>query len=179
MQINNKCRLQRFQKIGESQSKIVRGYSKLITQIRYCLFETCWENDQDQQQVNFSKNVRTREKNSYRHLQRVHKNNAKFGECQPKGVRLIDHLLFYVPLKNILLIWRRRHYRWRAAKFRLMLGTQGLWAGRDHYRATPTATRDLGLSGLIWKTYPFSRLLRHAWGCGGPILTRILTGKRS
>jgi hypothetical protein len=23
---------------------------------------------------------------------------------------------------------------------------------------------------------PFSRLLRHAWGCRGPILTRILTG---
>jgi hypothetical protein len=25
-------------------------------------------------------------------------------------------------------------------------------AGRDLYRATPTATRDLGLYGLIWKT---------------------------
>jgi hypothetical protein len=57
-----------------------------------------------------------------------------------------------------------------------MLGAQGLWAGRDLYRATPAVTRDLGFSGLIRRTAPFSRLLRHAWGCGGPILTRILTG---
>jgi hypothetical protein len=89
---------------------------------------------------------------------------------------LIDYLLFYVPLKNISLIWRRHHCRWRAAKFRPMLGAQGLWAGRDLYRATPAVTRDLGFSGLIRRTAPFSRLLRHAWGCGGPILTRILTG---
>ena len=27
--------------------------------------------------------------------------------------------------------WRRHHYRWRAAKFRPMLGAQGLWAGRS------------------------------------------------
>jgi hypothetical protein len=33
-----------------------------------------------------------------------------------------------------------------------MLGAQGLWAGRDLYRATPTGTRDLGLYGLIGKT---------------------------
>jgi hypothetical protein len=68
------------------------------------------------------------------------------------------------------------HYcRWRAAKFRL-LGAQGLWAGRDLYRVTPAVTRDIGFFGLIRMTAPFSRLLRHAWGCGGPILTRILTG---
>jgi hypothetical protein len=49
---------------------------------------------------------------------------------------------------------------------------------RDLYRATsrPAVTRDLGFSGLIRRTTPLSRLLRHAWGCGGPILTRILTG---
>jgi hypothetical protein len=35
---------------------------------------------------------------------------------------LINYLRFYVPLKNISLIWRRHHYRWRAAKFRPMLG---------------------------------------------------------
>ena len=29
------------------------------------------------------------------------------------------------------------HYRWRGCKFRPMLGAQGLWAGRDLYRATP------------------------------------------
>ena len=33
-----------------------------------------------------------------------------------------------------------------------MLSAQGFWAGRDLYRATPTATRDLGLYGLIRKT---------------------------
>jgi hypothetical protein len=33
-----------------------------------------------------------------------------------------------------------------------MLGAQGFLAGRDLYRATPTATRVLGLYGLIRKT---------------------------
>jgi hypothetical protein len=59
-----------------------------------------------------------------------------------------------------------------------VLGAQGLWAGRDLYRATPSLTWDLGFSGLIRRTAPFNRLLRHAWGCGGSILTRILTGIR-
>jgi hypothetical protein len=85
---------------------------------------------------------------------------------------LIDWLRFYVPLKNFSLIWRRHHSRWRAVNFRPMLGAQG----RDLYRATPAATRDLGFSFLIRRTAPISRLLRHAWGCGRPILTRILTG---
>jgi hypothetical protein len=57
-----------------------------------------------------------------------------------------------------------------------MLGAQGLLAGRDLYRATHTVTRGLGFSGLIRRTAPISRLLRHAWGYGGPILTRVLTG---
>jgi hypothetical protein len=52
----------------------------------------------------------------------------------------------------------------------------GLWAGRDLYRATPAVTLDLSFSGLIRRTAPFSRLLRHTRGSGGPILTRILTG---
>jgi hypothetical protein len=34
------------------------------------------------------------------------------------AVKLVDYLRFYVPLKNISLIWRRHHERWRAAKFR-------------------------------------------------------------
>jgi hypothetical protein len=38
------------------------------------------------------------------------------------GGKIIDYLLFYVPLKICSLIWRRHHYRWRDAKFRLMLG---------------------------------------------------------
>jgi hypothetical protein len=44
-------------------------------------------------------------------------------------------LRFYVPLKNFSLIGRRHHCRWRATKFSPMLGAQGLWAGRDFYRA--------------------------------------------
>jgi hypothetical protein len=64
----------------------------------------------------------------------------------------------------------------KGCKFRPMLGAQGHWAGRDLYRATPAVTRDLGFSGLIRRTAPFSRLLRHTRGCGGSILTRILTG---
>jgi hypothetical protein len=57
-----------------------------------------------------------------------------------------------------------------------MLGTQGLWAGRDLYIATSTVTRELGFSGLIRRTAPFSRLFWHTRGCGGSILTRILKG---
>jgi hypothetical protein len=57
-----------------------------------------------------------------------------------------------------------------------MLSAQSPWAGRDLYRATTTVTWDLGFSGLIRRTAPFSRLLQHTWGCGGPIRTRILTG---
>jgi hypothetical protein len=92
---------------------------------------------------------------------------------------LIDYFLFYVPLKNISLLWRRHQCRWRAAKFRPMLGAQDPWAERDLYRATPAVTRDLGFSGLIRKTAPISRLVRHTWGCGGSILTWILTGTLS
>jgi hypothetical protein len=89
----------------------------------------------------------------------------------------------YVPLKNFSLIWRRH----RAAKFRPTLGVQGLWAGKDLYRATHTVTRGLGISGLVrtapiqspftthtgmWRTYSnpgphgssFIRLLRHVRG---------------
>jgi hypothetical protein len=45
------------------------------------------------------------------------------------------------------------------------------------YRATSVVTRGLGFSGLIRRTAPFSRLLRHTRGCGGSILTRNLTGQ--
>jgi hypothetical protein len=60
-----------------------------------------------------------------------------------------------------------------------LLGAKGLWAGRGLYRVTPAVTRDLGFSGLIRRTAPFSRLLRHTRGCGGSILARILTGYNS
>jgi hypothetical protein len=56
-----------------------------------------------------------------------------------------------------------------------LLGAHGLWAGRDFYRATLTVTWGIGFSGLIRRTAPSSRLLIHAWGCEGTILTWILT----
>jgi hypothetical protein len=80
---------------------------------------------------------------------------------------LTDYLRFYVPLKNFSFIWKRHHWRWRAVKFRPMLGAHGLWARRDLYRATSAVTRDLGFSGLIRRTALFNRLLRHTKGCGG------------
>jgi hypothetical protein len=65
--------------------------------------------------------------------------------CRPPSTQflpldwLVDYLQFYVLLKNISLIWRRRHCRWRAANFRPTLGAQGLWAGWDLDRATNEA----------------------------------------
>jgi hypothetical protein len=49
----------------------------------------------------------------------------------------------------------------------------GLWAGTDIYHATPAVTWDLDFCGLIRKTAPISRLLRHKRGCGGSILIQI------
>jgi hypothetical protein len=74
------------------------------------------------------------------------------------------YVLFYVSLKNFSSVWRRHHCRWRAAKFRLMLGAQGLWAGRGLYRTTPAVTQRLGFSGIIRRTTPFTGLLQHARG---------------
>jgi hypothetical protein len=58
--------------------------------------------------------------------------------CQKK-THIIDWLVTVLcSLNNFHLhvyIWK--HYRWRAAKSRSMLGTQSIWAGRDLYRATP------------------------------------------
>jgi hypothetical protein len=128
----------------------------------------------------------------------------KVGGGVTQQMELIDCLRFYVPLKNFSLIWRRHHYRSRAAKFKPMLGAQGLSAGRDHYRATPAVTRGLGFffrsypkdcpiqspltthKGML-RTYsspdphwsPFIRLIRHTRGCGGPILAWIFTGLHS
>jgi hypothetical protein len=91
---------------------------------------------------------------------------------------LIDWLFTILHVRtaqDFSLIWRRRHCRWRAAKFRPMICTQGFWAGRNLYCAIPAATRGLNFSVLIRMTSPFSRLLRHTRWCGGSILTLILT----
>jgi hypothetical protein len=44
--------------------------------------------------------------------------------------RINRYLQSYIPLENISLKWRRHHYQQRAAKFRSMFSTHGLWAGR-------------------------------------------------
>jgi hypothetical protein len=86
-----------------------------------------------------------------------------------KHIWLIDYLRFYVPLKNLSLIWKRHHCRWRAAKSKFMFDAC-LSAGMDLYCATPVSTHGFGFPSLIRKTAPFT------WGCGGFILTRVLTG---
>jgi hypothetical protein len=85
---------------------------------------------------------------------------------------LIDYLRFYVPLKNISLIWRRQHYLWRAAKFRSILGAQGL--SLSCHTCCDTGRR-------FFLSHPKDRpiqspLTTYEGGCGGSILTRILTG---
>jgi hypothetical protein len=57
------------------------------------------------------------------------------------NVSLFMGLLFYVPSdQEFFRMWRRHHYRLRAKRFRSMLDVQGLWAGRDLYRATSAGT---------------------------------------
>jgi hypothetical protein len=89
---------------------------------------------------------------------------------------LIDWLFTVLrPIPEYFTYVETSAYRRRAAKFRPMLGTQGLWAGRDLYRATPAVTRGLGFSGLIRRTAIINRLLRHTRWCGRSILTQIPT----
>jgi hypothetical protein len=61
-------------------------------------------------------------------------------------------------------------------QYRPMLGAQNPLGRGDLYRATPAVTQSLGFSGLIRSTAPFCRLLRHTRGCGGSVLTQIITG---
>jgi hypothetical protein len=100
-----------------------------------------------------------------------------------KWLALRESVLQSYDWLNICFTFHSRifHYcQWRAAKPRPMLGAQGIWAGRDLYRAIRDVTRGLGFSGLIRRTAPFCRLLQHTRGCGGSILTRILiTGPHS
>jgi hypothetical protein len=101
--------------------------------------------------------------------------------CEASSILILSPLRFrkvVFPLKHFSLIWGRHNCRWSAAKFRPMLGAQGLWAGRDLYLVTPTVIRDLGISGLIWSTTLFSRQVWHTMGCGWSILTRILPGRK-
>jgi hypothetical protein len=57
------------------------------------------------------------------------------------------------------------HCRWQGCKFRPMLSAQGLWAGRDLYRATPTAT--VGTS--VYTVHPKDRHPRPTVGFEPPM----------
>jgi hypothetical protein len=59
------------------------------------------------------------------------------------------------------------------------LGAQGLWAGRDLYQANLRWHRASVFPVSSQGPPPFNCLLRLARGCGGPILTKILSGPHS
>jgi hypothetical protein len=92
--------------------------------------------------------------------------------AKTKCISLSYSMIMYVFAKSLdwLIIWgftscsRIFHFHRMAAKFRPMLGAQGLWAGRDLYRATDTVTQGLDFSDLIQRNAPFSRLLQHTRG---------------
>ena len=48
----------------------------------------------------------------------------------------------------------------KGGKIRPLLGSYGLWAGRDLYRATPALTRGLGFCGLVRRTVPLPWLVQ-------------------
>jgi hypothetical protein len=91
---------------------------------------------------------------------------------------LNDYLLFYIPpIKNLSLIWRRHHCLWKAANFGPMLGAQGIWAGRDLYRATPAVTWGLGFVIAFWIMITFCTLLASLICIFSGLIQRITIGR--
>jgi hypothetical protein len=92
---------------------------------------------------------------------------------------MIDYLRFYVPLKIFSLIWRRPHCRWRAKKLGLCSVLRVLEQGGvsivPHLLWHGASVIPVSFEGPP----PFNSLLRLAKGCGGRILTQILTGPHS
>lgn len=67
----------------------------------------------------------------------------------------IVYLLLSVLLEHF--IWTRHHCQWKAASLRLLLGTDGIGAGRVPYCKTPAVTQDLDfLSHLVWHILTWS-----------------------
>ena len=98
-------------------------------------------------------------------------------ECIKVCFCFVCLLLFNIPLKNISLNWRFHHCHWMASKFRPMLITYNLWAGRDLYSAIPAMTQGLGFWGLIQKTTPNYMLSLTSKGYWGHILTQMSIGQ--
>jgi hypothetical protein len=90
--------------------------------------------------------------------------------------RLIDYLLFYVPLKNFFNDMKTSPLPVKGCKILPHVRLLGPLSREGSLSCTHTVIRDLGFSGLTRRTAPFSRILRRAWRCRGPILTWILTG---
>jgi hypothetical protein len=63
----------------------------------------------------------------------------------------------------------------KGCKIKAYLGAQGLWAGRDLYRATPSIRHRASICPVSFER----RLLRPARRCWGPIITQSLTGPYS
>jgi hypothetical protein len=72
------------------------------------------------------------------------------------SIWLIDYLRFYVPFKNFSLIWRPHQCRWRAAKFRPMLGAQGLLS-REGSLSSMDPTSKISRGGGSWPPVTPSR----------------------
>jgi hypothetical protein len=86
-------------------------------------------------------------------------------------LRLIDYLQFYVPRKNVSLIWRRHHAGEGLPNLGLCSALRSVEQGGIFI-----VTRGFGFSGLIRRAALFSCLLWHTRECGGSILTWILSG---
>jgi hypothetical protein len=82
-----------------------------------------------------------------------------------------DYLLFYVQAQECFTYMDTSPLL--VSKFRPMLGAQGLWAGSDLYRATPTMTQGLGFFHIVQKHQIFcafhyylprhSSIIRRIW----------------
>ena len=79
--------------------------------------------------------TRTKQTEKMKRILRQNKGQSRLSDGS------IDHTLFNVQPKKITFIWRHHHWRWRAAIFKLIVGTYyGFWEGRALYCATPTVT---------------------------------------
>jgi hypothetical protein len=96
---------------------------------------------QRQHNQNMSRMSQTTQPESFRSIRdnktRIHQ------VCHTQHIIIIISICFTSCSGIFSFIWRRHHYGREAAKFRPMLGTKGLQARWDLYRATPAVTQSL------------------------------------